>query len=43
MRLSSEGGKTALAQPSMIKRPVLELVHSKLPVGSEPEQYETAF
>jgi arsenate reductase len=28
-----------LAQPSMIKRPVLELGHGKLLVGFKPEQY----
>ena len=31
-----------LAQPSMIKRPVLELGGGKLLVGFKPEQYETA-
>jgi arsenate reductase len=30
-----------LAQPSMIKRPVLELGGGKLLVGFQPEQYET--
>ena len=30
-----------LAQPSMIKRPVLELGGGKLLVGFKPEQYET--
>ena len=30
-----------LAQPSMIKRPVLELSGGKLLVGFKPEQYET--
>ena len=32
-----------LAQPSMIKRPVLELGGGKLLVGFKPEQYEKAF
>ena len=32
-----------LEQPSMIKRPVLELAASKLLVGFKPEQYEAAF
>ena len=31
-----------LAQPSMIKRPVLELGHGKLLVGFKPEQYAEA-
>jgi arsenate reductase len=31
-----------LAQPSMIKRPVLELGGGKLLVGFKPEQYEAA-
>lgn len=31
-----------LAQPSMIKRPVLELPGGKLLVGFKPEQYEAA-
>jgi arsenate reductase len=31
-----------LAQPSMIKRPVLELARGKLLVGFKPEQYEEA-
>ena len=31
-----------LAQPSMIKRPVLELSGGKLLVGFKPEQYEAA-
>ena len=30
-----------LAQPSIIKRPVLELSGGKLLVGFKPEQYET--
>jgi Spx/MgsR family transcriptional regulator len=30
------------AQPSMIKRPVLELGHGKLLVGFKPEQYSAA-
>src|SRR5947209_8726592 len=33
--------KLMLAQPSMIKRPVLELGGGKLLVGFKPEQYET--
>ena len=32
-----------LAQPSMIKRPVLELAGGRLLVGFKPEQYEAAF
>ena len=32
--------KLMLAQPSMIKRPVLELTGGKLLVGFKPEQYE---
>jgi arsenate reductase len=32
-----------LAQPSMIKRPVLELGGGKLLVGFKPEQYSAAF
>ena len=32
-----------LAQPSMIKRPVLELARGKLLVGFKPEQYQEAF
>jgi arsenate reductase len=32
-----------LAQPSMIKRPVLELVGGKLLVGFKPETYKAAF
>jgi len=32
-----------LAQPSMIKRPVLELGGGKLLVGFQPELYSTAF
>ena len=32
--------KLMLAQPSMIKRPVLELGSGKLLVGFKPEQYE---
>ena len=31
-----------LAQPSIIKRPVLELGGGKLLVGFKPEQYEAA-
>ncbi|HEX5211151.1 MAG TPA: ArsC/Spx/MgsR family protein, partial [Pseudolabrys sp.] len=31
-----------LAQPSMIKRPVLELTGGRLLVGFKPEQYERA-
>jgi arsenate reductase len=31
-----------LAQPSMIKRPVLELGHGKLLVGFKPEEYDKA-
>jgi arsenate reductase len=31
-----------LAQPSMIKRPVLELARGKLLVGFKPEEYEKA-
>ena len=34
--------KLMLAQPSMIKRPVLELPGGKLLVGFKPEQYEAA-
>jgi arsenate reductase (glutaredoxin) len=34
--------KLMLAQPSMIKRPVLELTGGKLLVGFKPEQYEAA-
>ena len=34
--------KLMLAQPSMIKRPVLELGGGKLLVGFKPEQYEAA-
>jgi len=34
--------KLMLAQPSMIKRPVLELRGGKLLVGFKPEQYEAA-
>ena len=32
-----------LAQPSMIKRPVLEMPGGKLLIGFKPEQYETSF
>jgi Spx/MgsR family transcriptional regulator len=32
-----------LAQPSVIKRPVLELARGKLLVGFKPEEYEKAF
>jgi arsenate reductase (glutaredoxin) len=32
-----------LAQPSMIKRPVLELAKGELLVGFKPEEYESAF
>jgi arsenate reductase len=32
-----------LAQPSLIKRPVLELPGGKLLVGFKPEHYEAAF
>lgn len=32
-----------LAQPSMIKRPVLELARGKLLVGFKPEDYAAAF
>ena len=35
--------KLMLAQPSMIKRPVLELGGGKLLVGFRPEQYDAAF
>jgi arsenate reductase len=35
--------KLMLAQPSMIKRPVLELSGGKLLVGFKPEAYEAAF
>ena len=35
--------KLMLAQPSMIKRPVLELARGKLLVGFNPEAYEEAF
>jgi arsenate reductase len=35
--------KLMLAQPSMIKRPVLELARGKLFVGFRPEDYEKAF
>ena len=34
--------KLMLAQPSMIKRPVLELPGGKLLVGFKPEQYQAA-
>jgi arsenate reductase len=34
--------KLMLAQPSMIKRPVMELSGGKLLVGFKPEQYEAA-
>ena len=34
--------KLMLAQPSMIKRPVLELPRGKLLVGFKPEEYERA-
>jgi arsenate reductase len=34
--------KLLLAQPSMIKRPVLELGGGKLLVGFKPEQYQAA-
>jgi arsenate reductase len=34
--------KLMLAQPSMIKRPVLELGGGKLLVGFKPEQYQAA-
>jgi arsenate reductase len=34
--------KLMLAQPSMIRRPVLELSGGKLLVGFKPEQYEAA-
>ena len=34
--------KLMLAQPSMIKRPVLELAGGKLLVGFKPEAYEAA-
>jgi Spx/MgsR family transcriptional regulator len=34
--------KLMLAQPSIIKRPVLELGGGKVLVGFKPEQYETA-
>ncbi len=34
--------KLMLAQPSMIKRPVLELGRGKLLVGFKPEEYEKA-
>ena len=36
----SKAIKLMLAQPSLIKRPVLELGGSKLLVGFKPEQYE---
>ena len=32
-----------LAQPSMIKRPVLELARGRLLVGFKPEEYQSAF
>jgi Spx/MgsR family transcriptional regulator len=35
--------KLMLAQPSMIKRPVLELPRGKLLVGFRPEEYEKTF
>jgi Spx/MgsR family transcriptional regulator len=35
--------KLMLAQPSMIKRPVLELARGKLLVGFRPEEYDKAF
>ena len=35
--------KLMLAQPSMIKRPVLELSGGKLLVGFKPEQYTATF
>ena len=35
--------KLMLAQPSMIKRPVLELPRGKLLVGFKPEEYAKAF
>jgi arsenate reductase len=35
--------KLMLAQPSVIKRPVLDLGGGKLLVGFRPEQYESAF
>jgi arsenate reductase len=35
--------KLMLAQPSMIKRPVLELGGGKLLIGFKPEAYEAAF
>jgi len=35
--------KLMLAQPSMIKRPVLDLGGGKLLVGFKPEQYAAAF
>jgi arsenate reductase len=34
--------RLVLAQPSMIKRPVLELARGKLLVGFRPEEYEKA-
>lgn len=38
----SKAIKLMLAQPSIIKRPVLELGGGKLLVGFKPEQYEAA-
>ena len=38
----SKALKLMLAQPSIIKRPVLELSGGKLLVGFKPEQYEAA-
>ena len=35
--------KLMLAQPSMIRRPVLELGHGKLLVGFKPDAYSEAF
>jgi arsenate reductase len=35
--------KLMLAQPSMIRRPVLDLGRDKLLVGFKPEQYQAAF
>jgi arsenate reductase-like glutaredoxin family protein len=34
--------KLMLAQPSMIKRPVLELARGRVLVGFKPEEYEEA-
>jgi arsenate reductase len=39
----SKAIKLMLAQPSIIRRPVLELADGKLLVGFKPEEYEKAF